>query len=665
MIALSLVCFSGKINASETEDLKKQFDAERNQIKENAEQENRKEADKYNTQVLDAKERFKAELEPVIEEFIGKIQKKDIRGKVVIHPLECAEGISETVCVGILNMVVLGLTRIPELKFLVSDRERESIIEGLKKTVESCAFYKNCGTDRFGKQELPDLEFRGSCKWSKKSQSLAVSMDLIRSITGVKEAIASRNDIVYSPYEDANAWEEKKLALGKILEKEKESLNRIDEKEKRVFKEIEENKRREEEEELRNKIIIFISILAGAVLILLILRKIRRSRMRNAIMTNLPGLINEAEVLIRNARYVAASKQIEKVLRYDTENAYFHDLKTQLETLTQGEPELAEKRAILLHQANEKMEQGRYDEAREICEGNPEILANMQRAKAIAEKAESLKIVDEKTKVVQSRLCEIRKDMESNHVDLHLIRNEVSEMVSRFPALSGAGQLLGEIEQEIARKNEIRNEIIELLDQGKACECLAKIRNLKQSDKSSKILSIESAFSKLAGKKHHVLQIEGIGLPVHVFVCPEITVGRHGENDFVIDNAAVSRKHAVFGYDGNGVFIKNLAKLNGTFADGSPVPIDQPHYMNSNQKINFAGMVDFDFSISTEKGKLQCACLKNENVIIVLLKEELPSSVLKSGMQFDIVAREGFLFLRKAGTDKLELVDDSKKLRTP
>ncbi len=52
---------------------------------------------------------------------------------------------------------------------------------------------------------------------------------------------------------------------------------------------------------------------------------------------------------------------------------------------------------------------------------------------------------------------------------------------------------------------------------------------------------------------------------------PQITIGRSGKNDIVIDNMAVSRKHARVYREGPRFIVEDLKSLNGTFVNNKKV----------------------------------------------------------------------------------------------
>jgi len=52
---------------------------------------------------------------------------------------------------------------------------------------------------------------------------------------------------------------------------------------------------------------------------------------------------------------------------------------------------------------------------------------------------------------------------------------------------------------------------------------------------------------------------------------PQITIGRSGKNDIVIDNMAVSRKHARIYREGPRFIVEDLKSLNGTFVNNKKV----------------------------------------------------------------------------------------------
>ena len=47
-------------------------------------------------------------------------------------------------------------------------------------------------------------------------------------------------------------------------------------------------------------------------------------------------------------------------------------------------------------------------------------------------------------------------------------------------------------------------------------------------------------------------------------------IGRGSNADLVLNEATISRAHAILGYDGDRVFVQDLGSTNGTLVNGSP-----------------------------------------------------------------------------------------------
>ncbi|WP_304505866.1 FHA domain-containing protein [Blastococcus sp. KM273129] len=52
---------------------------------------------------------------------------------------------------------------------------------------------------------------------------------------------------------------------------------------------------------------------------------------------------------------------------------------------------------------------------------------------------------------------------------------------------------------------------------------------------------------------------------------PMLTVGRHTENDIVLDDVTVSRRHAEFHRRDGGFVVHDVGSLNGTYVNREPV----------------------------------------------------------------------------------------------
>ncbi len=68
-----------------------------------------------------------------------------------------------------------------------------------------------------------------------------------------------------------------------------------------------------------------------------------------------------------------------------------------------------------------------------------------------------------------------------------------------------------------------------------------------------------------------VVKLKNRPIKTYPFTGKEITIGRLTQNDIVIDNLSVSRKHAIISSTKNGYILCDLGSKNGTFLNGKPV----------------------------------------------------------------------------------------------
>jgi pSer/pThr/pTyr-binding forkhead associated (FHA) protein len=68
-----------------------------------------------------------------------------------------------------------------------------------------------------------------------------------------------------------------------------------------------------------------------------------------------------------------------------------------------------------------------------------------------------------------------------------------------------------------------------------------------------------------------VVKLKGRPLKTYPFAGQEMSIGRNPENDIVIDNLSVSRKHAVFTSSKDGFYIEDCGSKNGTLLNGKAV----------------------------------------------------------------------------------------------
>jgi predicted component of type VI protein secretion system len=82
---------------------------------------------------------------------------------------------------------------------------------------------------------------------------------------------------------------------------------------------------------------------------------------------------------------------------------------------------------------------------------------------------------------------------------------------------------------------------------------------------------------KQSGKADHIL----------VWDTPEISVGRSPENDFAVDDAELSRRHAVFSRLNEACVVRNLSTSNGTFVNGEAI---ETHTLRLKDVVKVAGI---------------------------------------------------------------------------
>ena len=68
-----------------------------------------------------------------------------------------------------------------------------------------------------------------------------------------------------------------------------------------------------------------------------------------------------------------------------------------------------------------------------------------------------------------------------------------------------------------------------------------------------------------------VLSFQGVQIREYALDRPILSIGRHDENDIVIDHMGVSGKHAQIALEGQSVILTDLKSTNGTFANGQRV----------------------------------------------------------------------------------------------
>jgi len=68
-----------------------------------------------------------------------------------------------------------------------------------------------------------------------------------------------------------------------------------------------------------------------------------------------------------------------------------------------------------------------------------------------------------------------------------------------------------------------------------------------------------------------VMSFQGVQVKEFQLDRPTFTIGRHPDNDIVIDHMGVSGKHAQLSVDGQAIVLTDLQSTNGTFVNGSRI----------------------------------------------------------------------------------------------
>lgn len=91
------------------------------------------------------------------------------------------------------------------------------------------------------------------------------------------------------------------------------------------------------------------------------------------------------------------------------------------------------------------------------------------------------------------------------------------------------------------------------------------------------------------GRVYTFFVVKQSGRPDRILVwdTPEISVGRSPENDFAVEDAELSRRHAVFSRLNEGCTVSNLSTSNGTFVNGEPI---ETHTLQTKDVVKVAGM---------------------------------------------------------------------------
>jgi pSer/pThr/pTyr-binding forkhead associated (FHA) protein len=65
-----------------------------------------------------------------------------------------------------------------------------------------------------------------------------------------------------------------------------------------------------------------------------------------------------------------------------------------------------------------------------------------------------------------------------------------------------------------------------------------------------------------------LMSFQGVQIKEYALDRPTLVIGRHADNDIVIDHMGVSGKHARISLEGEAVVLTDLQSTNGTFVNG-------------------------------------------------------------------------------------------------
>jgi pSer/pThr/pTyr-binding forkhead associated (FHA) protein len=68
-----------------------------------------------------------------------------------------------------------------------------------------------------------------------------------------------------------------------------------------------------------------------------------------------------------------------------------------------------------------------------------------------------------------------------------------------------------------------------------------------------------------------ILSFQGVRIREYALDRPSLSIGRHPDNDIVIDHMGVSGRHAQVTVEGESVLLADLRSTNGTFVNGHRV----------------------------------------------------------------------------------------------
>lgn len=125
--------------------------------------------------------------------------------------------------------------------------------------------------------------------------------------------------------------------------------------------------------------------------------------------------------------------------------------------------------------------------------------------------------------------------------------------------------------------------------------------------------------------------------PIRVPDKGEVTIGRSDDNDIVLTEPRVSRKHAVINWlEPPGVFvISDLGSSNGTYLNGTKLPANYPGLLKDWDKIRIAStvftirVVDEPSVITSEfeelRERVQCEVTEVLKIVDLKIPQELPA----------------------------------------
>ena len=595
---------------------------------------------------------------------------------------KCNEGIDNCYCRFVKYVVTAYLIR-KKIGLVLSKQEIEDVGDYIRDVMKNRGLYRNVTSvePRFNAAAYM-LDMR--LEWAHRGESVTMVFKLNDMKKGQKRTLYQSGSLPYPPFtvnqmEDRiisnvraryQGWVRKKREAG-VREKldTVRSLIKLGENTKalKLLEVVEKSLKGLPKAEVFRRKIEALRIKAGnkrqwswgvgtgialVLLLLVLLIMIRhRNRLRQELRGNLEGHAQQVIEWLNHGSFVAADRQLRRLLKVDPENPELLELQNKLKLLCEGNPEAAEEKLMLesraqkvREQADAMLKKGDFAGVERLRQANPKIFEALPEMQALIQSAETMKAHEEKRKKLLPGLSAIREDIEKG--DPVKARDRLRAIMADIPDFPEARALMERANQKIAEKKEIVEGAKGLLAQGNVKAFLQRMKDLRAQGISYKELyELERRIMNGARDRALTISSDEIDGPVHLFIKTNLSIGKLEDNDCVIMVNVVSRHHAVIGIEGDRAVITDLGSKNGTSVNGRRIDSNDRAFIDEGDKVTIGGERALQIGVGHGPDRVEYVSVQKDSETCVLLAGRFPLYRRDGRMIGKLKPGDGYLLL--------------------